>query len=191
MLIKLQSVKEIIVLSIRTVLHATDFSELSRGAYCVASSLAKDYEADLIVLHVQLSPDAHSDSGPNVPPKGNMNVPWQELERLRLADPSLRVQFRVAQGSPADEILRWASENKVDMIVLGTHGRGGLRRAIMGSVAEKVLRLAPCPVMTVNSAVAMAEVAVHESAVSAHGVCCPSEVDILATDATEEFSGRH
>jgi hypothetical protein len=120
-----------------------------------------------------------------------MNVPWQEFERLKLADPSLRVQFRVAEGSPADEILRTAHGNKVDMIVLGTHGRGGLRRAIMGSVAEKVLRLAPCPVMTVNSAVAMAEVAVHESAVSAHGVCCPSEMDVLISEETDEFSGRH
>jgi nucleotide-binding universal stress UspA family protein len=66
------------------------------------------------------------------------------------------VQVNVAVGTPAEEILRVAREEKVDLIVMGTHGRTGLRHLLLGSVAEEVTRHAPCPVFTVRSGAAVA-----------------------------------
>jgi nucleotide-binding universal stress UspA family protein len=72
------------------------------------------------------------------------------LEQIRPADPRLEVRHRLAEGDPAEEILRAAEEEGADLIVMGTHGRGGLSRLLMGSVAEAVMRKALCPVLTVR-----------------------------------------
>jgi nucleotide-binding universal stress UspA family protein len=74
-----------------------------------------------------------------------------ELNRLRAPDARVRVEHRLEEGDTATQILRVAQETGCDMIVLGTHGRTGLGRLLMGSVAEQVLRMAPCPVLTVRA----------------------------------------
>jgi universal stress protein A len=77
----------------------------------------------------------------------------EELCRLTPADPQTRVQPLVAEGNPAAVILQVAREKKCDLIVMGTHGRTALSRVLMGSVAEEVVRKAPCLVLTVKTEV--------------------------------------
>jgi nucleotide-binding universal stress UspA family protein len=74
-----------------------------------------------------------------------------ELCRIRPSDRETRVQHLLAEGDPATAILRAARDNHCDLIVMGTHGRTGLRRLLMGSVAEQVVRKAPCLVLTVKA----------------------------------------
>jgi nucleotide-binding universal stress UspA family protein len=141
------------MLNIRAILVAADFSGCSEDAFRVALSLARDYRARLIVLHVPTPP-------PFVTP-GELQRTLQrpdgyraELEgRLRLvyaADSLPEVEYRVEDGDPAVEILAAAREVRCDLIVMGTHGRTGLGRLLMGSVAEQVVRKAACPVLTVK-----------------------------------------
>jgi nucleotide-binding universal stress UspA family protein len=140
------------MLSIRTVLHPTDFSERSDFAFRLACSLARDYGARLIVLHVAEPPTVVGSEGMLMPPVAVDLQPLQDrLQQLRPRDPKVPVEHRLIQGDTATEILRVAEETKCDVIVLGTHGRTGLGRLLMGSVAEQVLRRAPCPVVTVKT----------------------------------------
>ena len=141
------------MLTIRAILVAADFSACSEDAFRVARALARDYRARLIVLHVATPP-------PFITP-GELQRALQrpdgyraELEgRLRLVyavDSPGSVEYRVQDGDPAVEILGVAREAGCDLIVMGTHGRTGLDRLLMGSVAEQVVRKAPCPVLTVK-----------------------------------------
>jgi nucleotide-binding universal stress UspA family protein len=75
----------------------------------------------------------------------------EDLNRLGAPDPKVRVEHRLEEGDPVAQILRVADETGCDLIVLGTHGRTGLNRLLMGSVAEKVVRWASCPVLTVKA----------------------------------------
>jgi nucleotide-binding universal stress UspA family protein len=140
------------MLAIRSILHPTDFSERSEYAYRLACSLARDYSARLLIVHV--CPPAVAVYGDMIlaPPAG---TDFQEVKDklLRLQGPDSRVlaEHRLEEGVPAEEILRVAQECKSDLIVMGTHGRRGLRRLLMGSVAEQVMRNAPCPVITVKT----------------------------------------
>jgi nucleotide-binding universal stress UspA family protein len=140
------------VLPIRRILHPTDFSDLSRPAFELACSLARDFAAELVVVHVAPPPVAGVVEGITV----ELPTGWEDQARARLAqvkttDPRVSVAHRLEQGDAAREIVRVATEVKADLIVLGTHGRGGLSRLLMGSVAEVVMRNAPCPVLTVRA----------------------------------------
>ena len=73
------------------------------------------------------------------------------LQTLQSGEPGVPVEYRLEAGDPATEVLRVAREVPCDLIVLGTHGRTGLTRLVLGSVAEEVLRKAPCPVLTVKA----------------------------------------
>jgi nucleotide-binding universal stress UspA family protein len=73
------------------------------------------------------------------------------LEEVRPADPRVRLRHRSAERTPAEEILKAAAALPADLVVMGTHGRSGLGRLLVGSVAEKVMRKAPCPVLTVKA----------------------------------------
>ena len=75
----------------------------------------------------------------------------ERLQQLRPEDPKILVEHRLVQGGGAEEILQVAQERKCDLIVMGTHGRTGLGRLLMGSVAEQVVRKAACPVLTVKT----------------------------------------
>jgi nucleotide-binding universal stress UspA family protein len=76
---------------------------------------------------------------------------WNDLRQPQAADVKVPLEHQLRQGDPANEILRVAQEIPCDIIVLGMHGRTGLGRLLMGSVAEQVVRRAPCPVLTVKA----------------------------------------
>jgi nucleotide-binding universal stress UspA family protein len=138
------------MLPIRSILHPTDFSPRSDYAFRLACGLAKDHGATVTVLHVLPSPIAVFGSG--IVPAEPENFREEAKKKLREITPPADVRFErlLAEGEPASEILRIAEERKCEMIVMGTHGWTGLTRLLMGSVAEKVVRKAPCAVLTVK-----------------------------------------
>ena len=127
------------LLPIRQVLLATDFSPCSETAAEAAVELARREGARLHVLYVASPRDAVA-----VTP---------ELARFaaQLGDGTTPPLVRAIQiGPPAQEIVRYAAHHQIDLIVMGTHGRTGLARVALGSVAESVVRTAPCGVLTVK-----------------------------------------
>ncbi len=149
------------MLAVKTILHPTDFSKDANLAFRLACSLARDYGATLIVLHVATPPDLiyYGPNGIPLPPEEYQVVPREQLEQLQPRHANVPLVRRLVEGDPATEILRAAADVKADVIVMGTHGRTGLGRVLMGSVAEKVVRKAGCPVLTVKMPVAAAEAA--------------------------------
>jgi len=144
------------MLAIRTILHATDFSPSSRAAFAVACSLARDYAAHLLVFHAYPAPLADLGGYQLVPPVPEESTRHEAEERLyRMDSPfaEVSIEHLLSEGDAAAEILRLAEEIPCDLIVMGTHGRSGVGRLLMGSVAEAVLRKAPCPVLTVRNPV--------------------------------------
>jgi nucleotide-binding universal stress UspA family protein len=141
------------MLPIRTILHPTDFSEQSQHAFAAACSLARDHGSRLVVLYVRApSAVAYGELGPIVTdPVWTPADVKAALSVLHLPDPGVEVEYRVAEGGPAAEIIRLARGLGANLIVMGTHGRTGLGRLLMGSVAEDVLRRAPCPVMALKA----------------------------------------
>jgi nucleotide-binding universal stress UspA family protein len=140
------------MLAIKTILYATDFSERAELAFRLACSLARDYGARLIVLHVVEQPVLSAGQRVLIP-EFDLRPLRERLQPLRPDDPKISVEHRLVEGraAPATEILRVAEELNVDLIVAGTHGRTGLGRLLMGSVAEELVRNASCPVLTVKS----------------------------------------
>jgi nucleotide-binding universal stress UspA family protein len=136
---------------ISTILHPTDFSSCSEHAFELACALARDYGARLVVLHAVAPPSVVYAEGP-VP--ADFDLIFEEaknqLDQLRAPDPSVHFERRIIQGPAPDTILQAIQDLDADLVVLGTHGRTGLKRLLMGSVAEQVLRKAPCPVLTVK-----------------------------------------
>ncbi len=139
----------------RTILCPTDFSDYARAAFHLACSLARQHGAKLILLHVVdvlygkqtyggFEVEIRSDDYP----KKQMET----LQELRCPFPEVPVEYVVAEGSPVEQILRVAQQKQADLIVMGTHGETGLRRMLLGSIAEQVLRAAPCPVVTTRPA---------------------------------------
>jgi len=144
------------MLSIRTMLHPTDFSEHSANAFQFACALAHDFGARLIVLHVEERPliayPGVAMAPPPLPPSKEERVALlAKLQQVRSSDAEIQVEHRLEQGDPTTGILEVAQEVSCDLIVLGSHGRTGLNRLLMGSVAEGVMRAAPCPVLTVKT----------------------------------------
>jgi nucleotide-binding universal stress UspA family protein len=139
------------MLAIKQILHPTDFSERSELAFRLACSLARDYGARLLLLHVAEAPTAVYGEGIILPPpEESWSAAREKLYQLRPKHAGVMVEHMLVEGIAAVEILRVARESKVDAIVMGTHGRTGFSRALMGSVSEQVLRTAPCPVVTVR-----------------------------------------
>ena len=142
------------MLPIKTILHPTDFSGPSEYAFQVACSLARDYGAKLVVLHVDMPPVTIGEVISYMEPEEYKEKLWAEFRRLEATEPGirdLRLETKLAEGNPAKEILRTANEIKPELIVMGTHGRTGLGRLLMGSVAEEVVRKSPFPVLTVKT----------------------------------------
>ncbi|HUE17897.1 MAG TPA: universal stress protein, partial [Planctomycetaceae bacterium] len=131
----------------RRILVPIDWEERSNRAFQLASSLARENDAELVVLFAV--PLAAVMYGP--PPASYLDHLLEELHGIRPSDPKTRVQYRLVEGNAAAAILRAAKELHCDLIVMGTHGRTGLSRLLMGSVAEEVVRKAPCLVLTVKS----------------------------------------
>jgi nucleotide-binding universal stress UspA family protein len=137
------------MLPIRHILVPIDWAELSLRAFQFAAALAREYDAELLVLHVVPLPAVMY--GP--PPESYMDQLLEKLRRTTPNDPKTHVRRQLAEGDPARAILRVARETHCDLIVMGTHGRTGLDRFFLGSVAEEVVRKAPCLVLTVNNEV--------------------------------------
>jgi nucleotide-binding universal stress UspA family protein len=137
-----------------------DFSDASRAAMEVAADLTRRFEAELVLLHAYPIPGYTFPDGSVVAsPKMMQELADQaqrHLEEWRLDAERLAGGQRVAAekgvGEPAAEIVTFAKENAVDLLVLGTHGRTGIEHALMGSIAERVVRRAHCPVLTVRPA---------------------------------------
>jgi universal stress protein A len=136
-------------MKVKKILFPTDFSHCGDAALKMATSLARDSSATLLIVHVEEPPVAYG--------AGEMyyGVPEPATEDLRTmlqavipTDPDVPFEHRLITGDPATAIARLADEEGVDLIVMGTHGRTGLTRLLMGSVAEAVVRRAPCPVLT-------------------------------------------
>lgn len=141
---------------IRRILFPTDFSERADAAWEYAQTVATAFNAEIHLLHVMQEPVTMlPESALAVaPPAVNMpeliEAAEQGLERISRSTQSQVTKRSVVSGPPAEEIVRYARDAKVDLIVLGTHGRTGLAHVLLGSVAEKIVRKAPCPVLTVR-----------------------------------------
>jgi nucleotide-binding universal stress UspA family protein len=140
---------------ISTILHPTDFSRNSESAFHMACALARDYGARLRLLHVKPLPTVAYGEFGALPPEATDHLEElkERLARMQPADAQIAVERYVVEGEIAWEILRMAEQWETDLIVMGTHGRGGLGRLLMGSVAELVVRKAGCPVLTVKNPV--------------------------------------
>ena len=136
------------MIRITKILYPTDFSSYSNQAYFHAIALAENHGASLTVLFVH----ARDGSGPETPGgEGNSRTYWRsQLEQIRPTNPDIAVRHVFLEGDPAEEIVRYGRDTGMDLIVMGTHGRTGLERLLLGSVAEKVLRDAACSVLVVK-----------------------------------------
>lgn len=146
------------MIEMKSILHPTDFSEPSKYALRYALALAREFKAKLYILHVieEVSSAMYFDML-QAPPLAQLMAGIEDQARKALddlvpADMKDKVEFEylIRKGVPFLEIVRCAEQEKVGMIVVGTHGRTGLKHAIFGSVAEKVVRKAPCPVLSVR-----------------------------------------
>jgi nucleotide-binding universal stress UspA family protein len=145
------------MLPFKKILCPTDFSEPSYEALKAAGELAHHFGSELHIVHV-ITPVPIIPVGPE-PSAFNVSLYEQELEASskrsleevvnQLESKALKTRLIALRGNPADEIVRTANEENVDLIVIATRGRSALDRLIFGSVAQKVVRLAKCPVLTV------------------------------------------
>jgi nucleotide-binding universal stress UspA family protein len=151
-----------LVPTITKILAASDFSEDSVLALSYAEDLARKYSAEIILLHVD-QPLAPVIMTPELGPAmdvGAMSriaeeqrlLAQRELDKIvqRMRDSGLKVRSMLKVGAPFLEIIHTAQSEKVDLIVVGTHGRSGLAHVLMGSVAERVVQKAPCAVLSIR-----------------------------------------
>lgn len=144
-------------MNIEKILFATDFSEGSAVALPYAIDIAKKYGARLYLVHVVY--DVTKATGWYVPHVAIGEI-YDEIEKSAMAEIGKinademkgfgEVEQVVLKGTPYEEIIRFAEDKKIDLIVLGTHGRKGIDRMLFGSTAEQVLRNASCPVLSVR-----------------------------------------
>jgi nucleotide-binding universal stress UspA family protein len=139
------------------ILAPTDFSPYSCEAFAWASLFARKFNAKILLLHVMSEATAEKVTS-------EPGHPWEKVLEQEdkdmidyfhqcLAsgfDETIDLETHVAVGTPHSQIIEIAEERNASMIVMGTHGRTGISHAVMGSVAEKVVQLAPCPVFSVK-----------------------------------------
>jgi nucleotide-binding universal stress UspA family protein len=142
----------------RTILHPTDFSLLSTTAFAYAAQLAHDFGSRLLILHAveTLGPEnvSYGEATSFLQPEAYRQRLWEDLIHLKPPYADVAVEPILSDKDPARAILDIARERSCDLIVLGSHGRRGWRRLMMGSVAEQVVRRASCPTLVVNAATA-------------------------------------
>ena len=140
--------------SIDRVLVTTDFSETSQSAFTLAQQVAEKFDAEIVLLHVldaHLPPLVFEPSGVSAGEFEQQRV-QRATERAEAFGARLgkNIESAVTCGIPHVEIVKFAIDNAIDMIVMATHGRGFFSHAILGSTTERVVRRAPCPVLTVR-----------------------------------------
>lgn len=146
------------MINVRKILYPTDFSSYSNQAYFHAITLAETHEASLTILYVA------------APGSNQREALRSQLEQIRPVDPHIPVHHVLLEGDPAAEIVRYARDAGFDLIVMGTHGRTGQDRLLVGSVTEQVLREAPCSVLAVKLArgIPLSESRIVERAAGSH-----------------------
>jgi nucleotide-binding universal stress UspA family protein len=149
------------MVDINTILVATDFSEASGAATTCAFRLARSLNAHLYILHVvpqydvQLMSAISGQLQSHIKPETLVETYYADADKqltelVESAQAGDLVQERlIITGEPADEIVNWAAAKQAQLLIVGTHGRSGLERFVIGSVAERVLRQAKCAVMVV------------------------------------------
>ena len=143
------------MIRLEKILVPTDFSDCSQAAVRHGLELARAFDATLHLLHVVGDPDTAAWIHGFPIPAREILEHFQEEARRRLLAPvedsdRTRVVVSCPIGAPATEIVRHARDESIDLIVMGTHGRGFVAHVLIGSVAERVVRRAPCPVLTVR-----------------------------------------
>jgi universal stress protein A len=142
----------------RRILHPSDFSPASGPAFARALEMAKLNRAELLIVHV-LTPAATMMGDGYISPqvydqlqRSIQTAAQRRIEALvrRARKAGLRVRTQLIEGSPSEAIVRAARAKRADLIAMGTHGRGGVAKLFLGSVAERVVGTAPCPVLTVR-----------------------------------------
>jgi nucleotide-binding universal stress UspA family protein len=139
---KIRSSRSRDMFEFKTIIHPTDFSEPAMYAFGLARTLARASDCQLLVIHVT-----------SVERFRNRRQRWEmyeSLRRLTTADPNVRMRHLLLVGDASSEIVSSASQLDGDLIVMGTNGRTGLKRLLLGSVARVVRRDANCPVLTVQ-----------------------------------------
>jgi nucleotide-binding universal stress UspA family protein len=148
------------MLTLKTVLVPTDFSDASESALRYGKAMARAFGASLHVVHVMEDLLAHAWAAEvYVASMPQLRDEIEKESRQRLGTlltdaelKELRAETALLAGNPFLEIVRYAKAHNIDLIVMGTHGRGPIAHMLLGSVAEKVVRKSPCPVLTVREA---------------------------------------
>lgn len=171
---------------IRRIVCAVDGSEVSASVLAWTAAFAKLFGSDVTLLHVVATaePPAGSAGDPArllEAPEARTSVA-EELHLLlaSLSSAGVPARTHVAEGGAAAEIVRHAAERDVDLVVMGTHGRSGFDRLALGSVAEKVLRKAPCPIVTVPPGATR-----HGTDVSVRRILCPTDFSVSSEQALD------
>jgi universal stress protein A len=148
----------IMLIGIRRILFPTDFSETARQAQQYAMALTERFGAELHLLHIvpEITMPLPDSATSWTQPEADLSLQVEaaqgclvkELSEKWAADH--RTKHTAVAGFAVDEIVKYAKEYKIDLIVVGTHGHTGLSHLLLGSVAEKIVRLATCPVLTVH-----------------------------------------
>ena len=143
------------MLQFKKILVPTDFSTCASEALRLATQLAKRFESEVTLLHVYQIPayplaEGTFVGGPQVTAEIVKDITQALDKTKREAGAEVTIATQIAEGVPYLEIARVAREGKFDLIVIGTHGRTGLRHLLLGSVAERVVRTAPCPVLSTH-----------------------------------------
>jgi universal stress protein A len=135
-------------MNIKRILFPTDFSHTGDAALRFATTLAKESGGSLLIVHVQEAPMAYGGGEMYYGiPEPSTDELTTMLHDVKPTDPSVPVEYRLVTGDPAEAVVQLAEQEAVDLIVLGSHGRKGLSRLLMGSVAEVIVRKAHCPVL--------------------------------------------
>lgn len=173
---------EVCEMEIKRILCPVDLSEVSRHAMGHARALARWYEAEIVVLHVFTVPLPYTptprmaEAYPPLPPPEEIA---DGVRRFYGFSQDPRVKVIVVEGTPSKEIVRHAEMLRADLLVMGTHGRGGFEGLFLGSVTEKVLRSTHVPVLTVPPPVEHVETVVYRT------ILCPTEFSDPSTRALE------
>lgn len=138
-------------MEVNKILFPTDFSHTGDAAMDMAEALARDFGASILIVHVEETPTAY---GGGEMYYGMLEPNREDLEKMladvKPKDAAIEFEHHLITGEPAEAVARFAKSNDVDLVVMGTHGRTGVMRLLMGSVAEAVVRRAPCAVLTVK-----------------------------------------
>lgn len=136
--------------AISKILVPTDFSASSNAALEYATMLARDHNAEIVIAHFFNTPLEMGETKHSATYDHEIKELKQKLDETTPSDPSIKFQRHMIEGNSSQNIVDFSERQHVDLIVMGTHGRTGLKHLLMGSYAEHVVRNAKCPVLTVK-----------------------------------------